>query len=205
MIDPKTEAIIFDFGGVLINIDYNATIEAFKKLGLNNFDQLYSQAQQSNLFDDIETGKISAQRFINALLDFLPPGTTPNKVIHAWNTMILHVPATTIELLEKLKGKYRLFMLSNTNSIHIDYAIQQWKKTTEKMPEYFFEKVYLSFEMGMRKPNRDIFEFVCKEQQLNPQTTLFIDDSIQHIEGAKTTGLQTIFLSPEMNLQSIFS
>jgi glucose-1-phosphatase len=201
----NTDAIIFDFGGVLINIDYQATIDAFKNLGIGDFDQLYSQASQSDLFDAIETGKISAQRFINGLLDFLPKGTTPNQVIQAWNAMILDVPSSTVELLESLQGKYRLFMLSNTNSIHLDYALLQWKKTSSKLPADLFEKVYLSYEMGMRKPNPEIFEFVCTEQKLDFERTLFIDDSIQHIEGAASIGLKTTLIAPDYSLGSIFS
>lgn len=205
MIPENTEAIIFDFGGVIINIDYNATIEAFRNLGITNFDDLYSQAQQNRLFDQIETGEISEQRFINGLLEILPKGITPYQVIHAWNAMILDVPEETIKLLSQLQGKYKLFLLSNTNSIHIEYAWKHWYKTTSQKPEDLFSKVYLSFEMGMRKPNSEIFSFVCYEQKLNPETTIFIDDSIQHIEGAKTIGLNTIHLDSGRTLQDIFS
>jgi hypothetical protein len=78
------DALIFDLGGVIINLDYKRTIHAFEQLGMEDFHTIYSQATQTNLFDDFETGKISAQRFINSLLPYLKPGTTPNKVVHAW-------------------------------------------------------------------------------------------------------------------------
>lgn len=205
MIKENTEAIIFDFGGVIINIDYNATIEAFRKLGIEHFEDMYSQAQQSRLFDLIETGEISDQRFINGLLEFLPKGTTPYQIIHAWNAMILDVPPETINLLKKLKGKYKMYLLSNTNIIHIDYAWKQWQKTTQDNPGDLFDGIYLSFELGMRKPHQEIFYHVCEDQNLDPHKTVFIDDSFQHIEGARSIGLQTIHLIPEMNLQDIFS
>lgn len=199
------EAIIFDFGGVLINIDYNATIDAFKALGINDFEEMYSQADQNGLFDAIETGQISSQHFINKLLDYLPSSTTPNQVVSAWNKMILNVPSSRIELLQKLKSRgQRIFLLSNTNAIHIDYALRQWSKTSDLRPEDLFDKVYYSHEIHMRKPDSEIFEFVCNDQGLDESTTLFIDDSIQHIEGAKAFGLNTHWLQKDESIDSLF-
>lgn len=205
MIGEEIEAIIFDFGGVIIQLNYQATIDAFKKLGIENFDVMYSQAQQSNLFDDIETGKISSQRFINGLLDYLPPNISPNKVVEAWNAMILNVPKQNIDLLDELSKKYRIFLLSNTNELHITQAYRNWNKVAEKPINTYFEKIYLSHEIGMRKPNGEIFELVCKENNLNLKTTLFIDDSEQHIIGAQTIGLKTIHHKSNELLQTLFS
>lgn len=206
MLKTGIKALIFDFGGVLINIDYSATIRAFQKLGIHDFDGMYSQAMQSNLFDELEIGKISPQRFINGLLDFLPAGTSPNKVVEAWNAMILNVPPSSIELLKQLKSQgYTLFMLSNTNEIHINAAYREWDKVSDERPQALFNHVYLSNEIGMRKPNSEIFEFVCQEQAFKPSETLFIDDSIQHIEAAKKVGLNTFHLTPDQSLQDLFS
>ena len=176
MIEKNVEAIIFDFGGVIINLDYNATIDAFKKLGLDNFDHLYSQATQSNLFDSIETGKISPQHFINSLLRLLPKETTPKQVINAWNAMLLDISIERIELLQELSKRYKIYLLSNTNKIHIDTALQTWNRTTNKPIEYIFEKVYFSHEVHMRKPHVEIFNLVTTNEGLNPAKTLFIDD-----------------------------
>ena len=205
MIDEKIHNIIFDFGGVIINIDYEVTIEAFKKLGIDNFEVLYSQASQSNLFDDIETGKISPQYFINGLLELLPSGISPNKVVHAWNAMLLDIPKDRIELLKKLSAKYRIFLLSNTNSIHIDKALRTWKKVSKTPIESVFEAIYFSHIVGMRKPNIEIFDYVCEQHKLNKRETLFIDDSIQHIEGAEKSGLHTVHLTGGLDIQDIFS
>ena len=206
MLTKNIRTIIFDFGGVLINIDYKATINAFKKLGIENFDTMYTKASQSNLFNDIETGKISVQAFINGLLDYLPSGTSPNKVVEAWNKMILDVPKENIDLLKQLKKDgYSIYLLSNTNEIHIKKALLEWAKVSMESPTDIFDKVYYSFDLQLRKPDRAIYEFVCQEQGLDPNKTLFIDDSIQHVKGALNSGLHAIHLTNDKSIQDYFS
>lgn len=205
VIHEDIDTILFDFGGVLINIDYHRTIDAFRALGLEDFEERYSQASQSSLFNDFETGKISAQRFVNELLHFLPAGTSPNRVVQAWNAMILDVPIASVELLQSLQGKYRLFLLSNTNEIHIPKALSEWNKMTPINFYDCFEHVYLSHEMGMRKPNEEIFRFVCEQQSIHPQHALFIDDSPQHLIGAQQAGLNTYHLTDQALLSGLFS
>lgn len=201
----KFEAIVFDLGGVLIDLDYNRTINAFKQLGIADFDKMYSQAAQNNLFDDFETGQISAQRFVNSLLPYLRPGTTPNKVVHAWNAMILSVPTAKIELLKDLRKKYPIYLLSNTNELHVPVVRREWAKVTSQPMEDFFDHIYFSHEIHLRKPTSEIFEFVCDQQNLVPEKTLFIDDSIQHIKGAEQIGLQTFHLEDPDKLYQLFS
>jgi putative hydrolase of the HAD superfamily len=199
------DAIIFDLGGVLIDIDYTKTRQAFENLGISNFNELYSQANQQDLFDRFEIGQISGQHFINSLLNYFTEPISPNKVVHAWNAMLLDFKLDKLTLLEKLAAKYPLFLLSNTNELHVPIVRQRLSKLTAKPLEAYFSKVYFSHDLGLRKPNSEIFEFVCSENNLNPSTTLFIDDSIQHIEGAKKCGLQTIHLTPDKDLLAYFS
>jgi HAD superfamily hydrolase (TIGR01509 family) len=199
------KAVIFDLGGVIINIDYAATISAFDALGHGDFQTVYSQAQQSGLFDNLETGKISGQRFVNDLLPFLKVGTSPNKVIAAWNAMIGSVPPARISLLQKVRQKCPIYLLSNTNDIHMQAVLRAWKVSSQNPMGDFFDGIYLSHEIGMRKPNVEIFEFVCRENKLNPSETLFIDDSIQHIEGARLAGLQGFHLTDFAALDQLFS
>jgi FMN phosphatase YigB (HAD superfamily) len=201
----KYNAIILDLGGVLIDIDYQKTIDAFIQLGMVDFKSIYSQASQQKLFNDYETGQISSQYFINQLLPFLKQGTSPNKVVEAWNAMILNVPLKKIELLEKLKLHYPLFLLSNTNELHVPVVRKEWAKVTDKPMESFFNTIYFSHELQQRKPNADIFKNVCERENLDPETTLFIDDSIQHIEGASSIGLQTYHLKNSADLYQFFS
>jgi putative hydrolase of the HAD superfamily len=199
------DAIIFDLGGVLIDIDYTKTRQAFENLGISNFNELYSQANQQDLFDRFETGQISGQHFVNSLLNYFTEPISPNKVVHAWNAMLLDFKLDKLTLLEKLAPKHSLFLLSNTNELHVPVVRQRLAKLTVKPLEAYFSKVYFSHDLGLRKPNSEIFEFVCSENNLNPITTLFIDDSMQHIEGAKKCGLQTIHLTPDKDLLAYFS
>jgi glucose-1-phosphatase len=202
--NEKIQAIIFDLGGVILNLDYQRTSRAFIELGLTDFDTVYSQLQQTELFDRFETGHVSPFHFINRVLDQLPKGNNGNKVVHAWNAMILDFPKERMEWLTELAGRYRIFLLSNTNLLHMDAVRRSLEKTVgHQRLEDYFEKVYLSCEMGLRKPDPAIFLRVCEEQGLEPETTLFIDDSPQHIEGAKLAGLQTLHLQPGMVLQEI--
>lgn len=195
------DTIIFDLGGVVINLDYHNTTRAFESLGLDNFGEMYSQAAQSGLFDDFEKGKTSVPYFINKLLDYLPIGTSANQVVEAWNEMILDFPIQNLQLLEKLKTSHRTFLLSNTNEIHIQKVNKHLQLVSEhKTLHPYFEKVYFSSDIGMRKPDAEIFEFVLKENNLNPDKTLFIDDTEQHILGAKKIGIQTYHLGKEESI-----
>ncbi len=206
MVTTETKAIIFDLGGVLINLDYQLTSKAFIDLGLTDFDATYSQLQQTDLFDRFEIGAISSFHFINRLLDQLPQGTSGNKVVHAWNAMILDFPADRLEWLLEIKKRYRIFLLSNTSTLHMEKVRRSLEKTVgHQRLEDYFETVYLSCEMGMRKPTPEIFTRVCREQGLDPATTVFIDDSPQHVEGAASAGLQAIHLKPGTTVQSLFS
>lgn len=195
MINNSKEAIIFDLGGVLLNLDYDLTEKAFISLGMPNFGESYSQLQQTQLFDRYEIGEISSFHFVNRLLDLLPQGTTANQVVHAWDSMILDFPVKRLEELEVLSQKYRLFLLSNTNDLHIDAVRRSLEKTVgHRNLEQYFEKTYFSSAIGMRKPDSKIFEFVCSQNNLDPAKTIFIDDSPQHVEGAKSIGIEAILL-----------
>jgi len=189
-------SIIFDLGGVVLNLDYNRTVNAFKELGKENFDRLYTQSNQDKIFDQFETGAISAYEFRAYMKSFLDDSITEHAIDVAWNSMLLDLPKKRIDLLLKLKERYKIFLFSNTNEIHLD-AFQKIIATTYGNPqllETIFHQTYYSHLVGERKPTAAAFYKVLDEQQLIPQETLFIDDSIQHIEGAQKLGIQTIHL-----------
>lgn len=193
---PKDyQNIIFDLGGVILNIDYQLTIRAFEQLGLDDFASRYSQAIQSGLFDQYERGEISSAEFRDQIRLAFNSQIDNRKIDSAWNSMLLDLPISRISLLEELSKSRRIVLLSNTNEIHIDAFSQQLNElgVSERF-ERVFEKRYYSFEMGMRKPEERIFEYVLAQHDFLAEQTLFIDDSIQHIEGAKALGINTYHL-----------
>lgn len=187
--------IIFDLGGVIINIDYNKTIQAFEELGIKNAGELYSQQKQNDLFDLLETGKISPEEFYDNLRKITGTNATNQELENAWNAMLLDFPENITDTLKKAKAKYKTFLLSNTNEIHYrDYTLRLKKQFGIDDLEDLFDKQYLSHLIGLRKPNKEAFELILRENNLNPAETLFIDDSIQHIKGATGAGLKTHWL-----------
>ena len=191
----KYKNIIFDLGGVLLNIDYSLATKAFSDLGLTDFDKLFSKAHQTKLFDLYEKGQISSEAFRDHVKSCFSTPIDDDTIDKAWNTMLLDFPPERLRLMQTLKTKHRIFLLSNTNDIHMQY-INNYLQETFGIADLsgYFEKVYLSYEVGMRKPDAEIFELVLSENNLDPNQTLFIDDSIQHIEGAKKLGIHTYWL-----------
>src|ERR1043165_9965468 len=191
----KYKNLIFDFGGVIINIDYDLLIKSFSLIGLPHFEEYFSQANQRTLFDDYEKGKISSEEFRKKLKEHVKDGTSDEQIDAAWNSMILDLPKDRLDLLLKLKTTHRTFLLSNTNEIHIEFIYSYLQKTYGiKDLSAYFERVYLSYEMGMRKPDGEIFEKVLNDNTLDPAETLFIDDSAQHINAAHQLGIPTYLL-----------
>lgn len=196
--------ILFDLGGVLFHIDYQRTINAFKKLGITDFEKHFTQHQQNDLFDAFETGKITSAIFVNALKKSLP-NCSEQQIIDAWNAMLIGLPQAHLGLLEALSKKYKLFLLSNANEIHIQF-VNDFLKKNYNIPSVnqYFEKAYYSQEIRMRKPHKATFEWVLKDAGIRAEETLFIEDTLQHIEGAKQAGLKTHHLKSNTAIISLF-
>lgn len=206
---PKPENtvrnIIFDLGGVLFRVDYNLTISRFKKLGIQNFDSIYSQLQQQKLFDSFEKGEISSAGFRNEIKKYTSQEIAAQQIDDAWNAMLLGLPEENISFLEKIGKHFRLFLLSNTNEIHIEKFYEMIRKENGlEHLDCYFEKIYLSHLIGARKPEEKAYRIILEENDLNPEETLFIDDSRQHVEGALKTGIQAIWLQPGTKVSDLF-
>jgi len=197
--------IIFDFGGVIINIDYQLTVRSFQELGFSDFEEQYSKLKQSDLFDEFEKGLISPAEFRNRIREVSKKNLSDEQVDAAWNSILIDLPKSNIEFLESIKDKYRIFLLSNTNAIHeLEFMKIIQQQFGEDVLQKTFERVYLSHHINMRKPDVEIFEYVLNENKLNPAETLFVDDSFQHIEGAKEVGLKTFYFENGKTLADIF-
>ena len=197
----EIKSIIFDLGGVILNLDYSKTEDEFKKIGVLHFKELYSQKKQTILFDDFEKGKIKPEVFISSLKDSENLKIREIDFINAWNAMLLEIPIEKLTFIYGLKKDYKIFLLSNTNEIHIKKFKEDLKKNN--MLEQFyncFDKIYYSSRMGKRKPEKSCFNQVLEENGLIAENTLFIDDSIQHIEGAKKAGIKTFHLEKNKSI-----
>jgi glucose-1-phosphatase len=204
----KISTIIFDLGGVLLDLDQGKTLRAFARRGLD----LEDVNEASPIFADFETGKISAVDFRHGIRTLFKGNITDTEIDEAWNAMLLDTYEERFNILEGLRKQFRIYLLSNTNSIHIDWVRDYLHKNfgLERW-DSLFDKQYLSYEIGLRKPNKDIYEYVLKDIQKEPQECLFIDDSYANIKGAASAGIHTLLalhpLDQEMlsNIKQIIS
>jgi FMN phosphatase YigB (HAD superfamily) len=194
--------IIFDLGGVIINLDNRRTEKAFTALGVKNFREYFGHGFAASFFKDYEVGKITDQEFIQSIRQLGGLSHVPEQaIIDSWNALLLDFPAERIQLLRDLRRTYRLFLFSNTNSLHLAALRQIWTDSVGSGSlEDYFEKTYYSHLMGMRKPDPDSFGFILKENDLIGKETLFVDDAIVNVEGAEQAGLNGLFLRPGISL-----
>jgi FMN phosphatase YigB (HAD superfamily) len=177
-------SIIFDFGDVFINLDKQATVNGLKKLGLTEWNE-----DINNLNIQFETGKITRDDFLQGIQKQIPKASTL-EIMESWNAILLDFPLYRLEFLQMLSKKYRLFLLSNTDAIHIE-TFEQKSGTTFYSDFYqCFEQVYFSFEVEMRKPNIEIFNYVLNKHELQAKRTLFVDDKKENTDAAAELGFQ---------------
>lgn len=186
--------IIFDLGGVIINLDTQRTASEMKELGFDDFEKSYSLLNQTNLFDLLEKGLLTPDQFRMEIRKHISSTVSDVQIDEAWSAMLLDFPKERIELIQKTKSKYRTFLLSNTNKIHFDKYNSDFNTVYGFSFNSLFEKAYYSFEIGHRKPDLDIYKHVLKHSNLIPDETLFIDDSEANIRTAKTLGVQTLWI-----------
>ncbi|WP_396193333.1 HAD family hydrolase [Flavobacterium sp.] len=177
------DTIIFDFGDIFINLEKEAQVEAFKKLGLNE-----PKPELIEMNDLFEKGKISEIQFIESFHQFIPNASL-NDIRDAWNTIIGEFPLYRLEFLQLLSHKYRLFLLTNTDVIHINRFEDNVGVSFFSDFYQCFEKVYYSYEMGMRKPDAAIYSHIVNKHDLSPKRTLFVDDKKINTDAAASIGL----------------
>lgn len=194
------EAIIFDLGGVIIDIDPTLTHHAFSKIGKNDVSQLFTKTTVKGVFHDYEVGAFNKEEFLKILASEIGNAEVEhNDIEKAWNALLGDIHPARIELVKKLKNTHKTFVLSNTNEIHIEWINEYLAKNfgVENLDPWF-DKVYFSHDLKMRKPGVEIYEEVLKREGLNANKTLFIDDNLDNLEGAKRAGLQVLHADREI-------
>ncbi|HCF03320.1 HAD family phosphatase [Flavobacterium sp.] len=177
------DTIIFDFGDIFINLDKQATIDGLERLGLSSWNEDLDQLNIS-----FEKGQISRDDFLLGIQKQIPNATI-DEILMAWNAVLLDFPLYRLEFLQLLSKKFRLFLLSNTDAIHIDHFEQREGASFYGDFYQCFEKVYFSYEMGMRKPDAEIYTTLINCHELAPKRTLFVDDKKDNTDAAKAIGL----------------
>ena len=177
------DTIIFDFGDIFINLDKQATIDGLERLGLSSWNE---DLEQLNI--SFEKGQISRDAFLLGIQKQIPNATI-DEILMAWNAVLLDFPLYRLEFLQLLSKKFRLFLLSNTDAIHIDHFEQREGASFYGDFYQCFEKVYFSYEMGMRKPDAEIYTTLINRHELSPKRTLFVDDKKDNTDAAKALGL----------------
>ncbi|MFB5946242.1 HAD family hydrolase [Albibacterium profundi] len=197
--------IIFDYGNVIFEIDFQKSEQAFRDIGIADTTTFFTHKVQNELFDQLDMGKVTAAEFrdevrrISGKYDL-----SDEEITDAWNALLVGIAEGNHDVLMEMKSKYRTFLLSNNNEIHYSYIMRYLKENFElEDNSSFFEKDYYSHLMGMRKPNVDIFEFVLNTHDLVPQETLFIDDSPQHLVTAEKLGMKTALVERPEPLRNI--
>jgi len=187
--------IIFDFGGVIYDIDHNLNKIAFEKLGVKDFNLLYSHHIQDHLFEDFETGNLSEAEFRRGFRKYLPKSVSDEELDHALCSLLIGVQWEKLDLLQKLRKNYQIFLLSNTTIIHYRHFIKELNGITDF--RNLFHGIYFSHEMGMRKPHRQFYLKVLADHRLKAEECLFIDDLEANILAAKELGFHTYYLHQE--------
>ncbi len=196
--------ILFDLGDVLIDIDFQKVKVAFENLGITEFDKQFSQMTASRLFEDLETGKISDADFYASIQQQSKTSLSETDIKNAWNAILQDFRAESMQKLTDLKQTHRLFLLSNTNAIHLTEVnnILQRQLGISNL-DVFFEKAYYSHVVGLRKPHREVFDYVLKDAGILAAETIFIDDTPPNIETAHQLGFSTHLLLKGERIETI--
>jgi len=197
----NVKSIIFDLGGVIINLNQQKTIAEFNKISEIPFEEIYSQANQKELFNLFDKGKISEFDFFAELRKLIRYDGPEIDLLHAWNAMLLDIPEHRLDLLVTMKQNYNTFLLSNTCEPHITaFEADLYQIHGVKNFRDYFDELYYSCRVGMRKPDAEIFEMVLQKNKLKASETVFIDDSVQHVKGAGACGINAFLLPSNMEL-----
>jgi glucose-1-phosphatase len=194
--------IIFDLGGVFIDIHYHKTRDAFTALGVTDFDALFQQSYSNPLFAQLEKGEISPEDFYDAFREETKLAVSNAQIRDAWNAMLGDFRPTSIEVLPSLQSTHSIFLLSNTNQIHHEAFTSQYQQAFGHDFDAHFHVAHYSHLLGLRKPHVDCYEAVLQQHGLHAAETLFIDDTPKNIAGAQEAGLQTLLLSPGLLLEN---
>ncbi len=183
----EIEHIIFDLGGVLLNIDLGRISAGFGQI--MHSDEVGRKKLRDEIVPAYETGKISTEQFLANLSPYLKPGFDKNDIIRIWNSIILDLPTERLMMLKELRKSYRIHLLSNINDLHASCFEDNFRKRFNEDPRSYFDQFFYSHQIGMRKPDVSTYIWVINQLRSEPEKTVFIDDMPENIEGARNAGI----------------
>ena len=199
------KALIFDFGNVIINIDFNRTFEAFQQLFGNEYDRIMQQYKQQNLHAFIESNEVTAEEMAKMFSSFSTTEFTAKQIATAWNALLLNLPEERLDLLQNLSKKYSLYLLSNTNKVHIDKIFGDLEQRFGENPLYnIFTELFLSYKMDAVKPNVELYKQVLAAIPFSADECLFFDDLQENLNGAKLLGIDGQLVTKETGIIELF-
>lgn len=200
----KIKAVVFDFGNVIININPENTLEAFSELTFKSTSKIKQLFEENSIYQKFETGFLTEGEFRDSVRQTLSYPLNDNEIDKAWNALLLDVPFERIEYLRNLSLEYPIYLLSNTNSIHIKKCLQIFK-SQHGIPDFrkIFKEVFLSYQMGLWKPDYKIYHHVIGNLQLKPEEILFLDDNTDNIAAASDLGIKTVKINPPESFTAV--
>lgn len=194
--------IIFDLGGVFIDIDYHKTREAFEGLGVKHFDSYYHQSHSNALFTDLEKGLITDEEFYEQLRNDTGIALSDEQIKEAWNALLGGFRTDSVAAVPRLKEQYNVYLLSNTNAIHYHAFMKIYEQQFggEDFNRHFHQ-AYYSHLIKQRKPDAASYLYITDVHQLDPAETIFVDDTLKNIEGAQAVGMPVLWLQPGMLIE----
>lgn len=196
--------IVFDLGGVLLNINPDLSVSKLAEITHKKIGDFLPALAKSRVTDYFDMGKINENRFRNEVRKLVCHTLTDAQIDEAWNDILLDFPQQRIKTLKEVAENYRVFLLSNTNNIHYPKYTTDFKQKFGETFSDMFEKMYLSFELKMHKPDKAIFDHIIKDKNLNPAETLLIDDTLKNVEGAIQAGWKAVQVTPEKDITALF-
>ena len=196
--------IIFDLGGVLLNIAPRKTIESFAGLGMEQLIGDHGLSYDHEIFYQMEQGKVTPEEFRNGVRKLLPGRVTDEQIDDAWTAMLLDFPGVRVKLVQNLQKHFNVYLFSNTNAIHVAKYHANFRKQHGFEVSTLFKKDFYSNEIGFRKPSPESFQEIIRLSGINPENSLFIDDAKANVEGAIASGLKAYWLEPDQKVEILF-
>jgi len=201
--DSHHKNLLFDLGGVILDLNVNGTLEAFLNLGFPKELLSYPENFYTDIFYNYETGKVNTAEFRDSIREQFNVQFTDQEFDEAWCTMIARIPPKRIEILKSLAQNYDLYMLSNTSEIHIEKFRRMFKDTGGVALDNLFKKCYYSYEIGHHKPDEEAFTHVLKDAGIKAAETLFLDDNIHNVKAAQALGFNVIHISESLKMDQV--